>query len=205
MTEQGDGGFRGRIPGTGSPGGSPDGGAPGGPWGWGRIADERPRVPLFGVILVLFGGLLLIEQLLPEARILGSGLVVAVGLGLLAAWFVGRRVWQLYAGAILTAVSLPGLFSDLGVIREGQGWGTLFLGGAFVAIALVRAGTRGGIGWQMAIGVVLTVIGGAQVAEREIPTFPALGRLLWPALILLVGLVLVIRSTSRRSGPPPAP
>jgi len=205
MSEQSEGGFRGRIPGSGDPAGNPSTGGPGGPWGWGRVADDRPRLPLFGVVLVLFGGLLLIEQVLPDARIVGSGLVVAVGLGLLAAWLVGRRVWQLYAGAILTAISLPALLSDVGLIREGQGWGTLFLGIAFLAIGLVRAGTRGGFGWQMAFGVVLTVIGGAQVAEREIPSFPALGRLLWPALILLVGLVLVMRSASRRGGPPPGP
>jgi hypothetical protein len=167
------------------------------------IVGDRPRLPWFGVFLVLFGGLLLLEQVIPGTRAIGSGLVVAIGVALLIAWGVNRHAWQLYAGAILTAVSLPSLLQDLRVIHEGQGWGTLFLGVAFLLIALIRAGTRGGIGWQVIIGAVLTVVGGAQVAEREIPNFPSLERLVWPALILAVGLALVLRSmNARRDGPP---
>ena len=174
-----------------------------GTWGWGRVVDDRPHLPWFGVFLVLFGGLLLIEQLVPGARALGSGLVVAVGLALLIAWVVNRHVWQLYAGAILTAVSLPALLVDLNLIREGQGWGTLFLGIAFVAIAAIRAGTRGGFGWQLVVGALLAFIGGGHVAQEQIPNFPSLERLVWPALLLLIGLILVMRSLGgRRTGPP---
>jgi hypothetical protein len=167
--------------------------------------DDRPRLPWFGVFLVLFGGLLLLEQLVPGSRALGSGLVVAVGIALLIAWAVNRHVWQLYAGAILTAVSLPSLLQDLRVINEGQGWGTFFLGLAFLAIALIRAGTRGGFGWQLILGTVLALIGGVQVAEREVPNFPSLERLIWPALILAVGLLLVLRSMDYRRNQPPGP
>jgi hypothetical protein len=174
-------------------------------WGWGRVVDDRPHVPWFGVFLVLFGGLLLVEQVVPSARAAGSGLVVAVGMALLVAWTVNRRVWELYAGAILTAVSLPSLLQDLSVISTGQGWGTLFLGLAFLGIAIVRAFSGGGIGWQVLLGVLLTVVGGNQVAEREIAGFPELGRLVWPAIILVVGILLVGRGlTSGRGDSPPS-
>jgi hypothetical protein len=179
--------------------------APGGdgPWSWGHAVDDRPRLPWFGVFLVLFGGLLLVEQVVPDGRAIGSGLVVAVGLALLIAWIVNRNLWQLYAGAILTAVSLPSLLQDLNLIRGGQGWGTLFLGIAFLAIALIRAGARGGAGWQLILGAVLAFIGGIQVAEREIPNFPSLERLVWPALILVVGLLIILRSIESRRNLPP--
>ena len=200
MNQQPEGQFRGRVPGTGAPGSPPPSG---GPWGWSSMIDDRPRLPWFGVFLVLFGGLLIVEQVVPGARAIGSGLVVAVGLALLISWAVNRRVWQLYAGAILTAVSLPSLLQDLNLIRGGQGWGTMFLGIAFLAIALIRAGTRGGMGWQLILGAVLAFIGGVQVAEREIPNFPSLERLVWPALILIVGLTLVLRSVRSRGNVPP--
>jgi hypothetical protein len=197
MSQQPDGQFRGRIPGTGASNGP---GGPGAPWDWSSVVD-RPRLPWFGVFLVLFGGLLLLEQVVPGSRVIGSALVTAVGVALLIAWAVNRHVWQLYAGAILTALSLPSLLQDLKVIHEGQGWGTFFLGIAFLAIALFRWGARGGIGWQAIVGGVLAVIGGAQVAEREIPNFPSLERLAWPALILVVGLILVLRSMGARRTP----
>jgi hypothetical protein len=206
MSEQPQGGFRGRIRGTGGPswpgstGAGP--GGPGSPWSWTDVVD-RPRLPWFGVFLVVFGGLLLLEQVVPGSRVIGSGLVVAVGIALLIAWAVNRNVWQLYAGAILTALSLPSLLQDLNVIHEGQGYGTFFLGIAFLAIALFRWGAHGGVGWQAIIGGVLAVIGGAQVAEREIPNFPSLERLAWPALILVVGLLLVLRSMGARRSPGP--
>jgi len=189
MSQQPDGQFRGRVdPNT---------------WGWGRAVEDRPRLPLFGVFLVLLGGLLLVEQLVPGARALGSALVVAVGVALLISWAVNRRIWELYAGAILTALSLPSLLQDLNIITEGQGWGTLFLGVALVVIAIVRALSGGGAGWQLVIGGILAVLGGAQVAERNIPNFPSMERLVWPAVILLIGLMLLLRGVSRGRAVPP--
>src|SRR3954466_7059098 len=167
MTQGPGGQFRGRIPGTGGP----ETPATNEQWGFGQVVDDRPRLPLFGVFLLLFGGLLILEQLVPGTRVIGSGLVVAVGAALLISWAVNHRAWQLYAGAILTAVSLPALLQDLNVIHEGPGWGTLFLGIAFLLIALLRVGSGSGVGWQMILGGVLAIVGGAQVAEREIPNF----------------------------------
>ena len=41
---------------------------------------------------------------------------VVAGLALLIAWVVNRHLWQLYAGALITAVSLPSLLADLNVV-----------------------------------------------------------------------------------------
>lgn len=182
MTKQSGGEFRGPV-------GGPD------QWGWNRIDADRPRLPLIGVFLVLFGGLLLLGQFFPGARLVGSGLVVAAGLALVAAWAVKRTgVVGLYAGVILTALSLPNLLRDLGLIGEGGGWGTLLLGLGFIAIALVRASDRGGTGWQMIVGIVLTLLGGIQVFARQLPGSPTIEGLLWPAVILLAGIWLIARS-----------
>lgn len=191
MSQPPDGQFRGRMDTS--------------TWGWGRAIDDRPRLPWFGVFLVLFGGLLLVEQVVPGARAAGSALVVAVGVALLISWLVNRHIWQLYTGAILTAVSLPSLLQGLDVIPEGQGWGTFFLGIALLLIAAVRAVSGGGAGWQLVLGAILAVVGGVQVAERVIPNFPSLERLAWPVIILAVGLVLVLRGLGRNRGMPPPP
>lgn len=164
-------------------------------WGWNRIDADRPRLPLIGIFLVAFGGLLLLGQFFPSARVVGSGLVVAVGVVLIVAWAARRTgILGLYAGVILAALSLPNLLRDLDAIGEGGGWGTLFLGLGFIAIALVRASDRGGTGWQMIVGIVLTLLGGSQVFVRQLPGSPTLDGLLWPAVILLFGIWLIARS-----------
>jgi hypothetical protein len=197
MTQQPDGQFRGRVPGTGAPPPSAQS-----QWGWSEFTD-RPHLSWFGVFLVILGALLLLEQLVPGTRALGSGLVVAIGVALLVAWGVNRHAWQLYGGAIITAISLPSLLQDLNVISDSSGWGTLFLGIAFLFIGLVRAGTRGGVGWQFVVGGVLALIGGSQVAQQEIPNFPSLDRLFWPAIIVIVGIAVVLRGMGPRRHRPP--
>jgi len=166
-------------------------------WSWGQVADDHRRLPLFGIFLVVLGGVLLIEQIVPGAQALGSAIVVAVGVALLVAWAVNRQVWQLYAGAILTALALPSLLQDLNVINEGGGWGTLFLGVAFLAIAAIRAASGGGFGWQAVLGVVLAVVGGSQIGANVIPNFPSLDKVFWPVIILVLGVLLVARGLDR--------
>ena len=199
MSDQPSHRFRGRVQSKGWHADPGDPATPGETWGWRGTVVDRPRLPWFGLFLVLLGVLLLIEQVIPAAHALGSGLVVAVGVALLVASFVNRRRWQLYAGAVLTAVSLPALLQDLGVIHRVPGWGTLFLGGAFLVVALIRVTRRGGLGWQLILGVFLAVVGGLEVAQREIPGFPSLGNIFWPVLILAVGVRIVFQAVRRRT------
>ena len=166
-------------------------------YGWYR-PDERAGLPWIGIFLVIFGALLLLEQLAPELRAAGSLVVLAFGMAFLVSWIVNRRTAALYVGAVVTALSLAGALTDLGVI-SGEGWGTLFLGIAFLGIAVVRFSDRGGWGWQVVFGGLLVIVGGSTVASH-LAGVPDTSRLIWPAVILAVGVLLLARGVGRGSG-----
>src|SRR5204862_4256434 len=144
----------------------------------------------------IFGGLLLLQEVAPEVRAAGSLIVLAFGLAFLVSWVSNRRTSALYVGAIVSALGLAAALSDLGYI-SGEGWGTLFLGIAFVAIALIRATSHGGWGWQAVIGGLLIVLGGSTVASHT-AGLAAISRFIWPVLILVVGVLLLLRGNTRR-------
>ena len=165
---------------------------PGGPvWG------TRPRLPWVGVFLVLFGGLLLLDQLVPEARLAGSAFVVALGAALLVSWAVGRERPALYLGLVVVSLSLPGLLQEAGVLASGPGWGSLFLGVGLLLVALGRWVGRGGIGWQLTFGLLFAAFGGIQVAEHQVPGFPSVERAFWPLAIVAIGAWIVLRGVTR--------
>jgi hypothetical protein len=109
-------------------------------WEWGPDRARRPGLPWIGIFLLVFGGLLLVQQLLPEMRGLGSLLVLAIGLAFLIKWAIDRGTGSLYAGAIITALAAPGVINALGY--EADGLTTFCLGVAFLLIA--RCGPRRG-------------------------------------------------------------
>ena len=84
-------------------------------WDWGRDEDRRPQVPWVGVFLLILGGLLIFEQLAPQYRDLGNVVVLAAGLAFLVVWALRRSSFALYAGALLTAAAIPGLWGYVGV------------------------------------------------------------------------------------------
>jgi len=156
-------------------------------WEWGPEEGRRPGLPWIGIFLLVFGGLLLVQQLFPQARALGSLVFVAIGLAFLVKWAIDRGTGSLYAGAIITALAAPGLIEEV-TNATYDGLGTLCLGLAFVGIAAVRAASHGGVGWQAWFGGLLAIIG---VAEMVTLGF---GDLLVPIVLVLLGLVLVLRS-----------
>jgi hypothetical protein len=153
-------------------------------WEWGPDQARRPGLPWIGIFLVVFGALLLLQQLYPEPRSLGSVLVLAVGLAFLVRWALTRGTGSLYAGAIITALAVPTALTNAGLGHEGLG--TLSLGVAFLFIALVRATSGGGIGWQAWFGGLLAVIGGVNLIQPEI------GGLIVPVALVALGLLLVL-------------
>lgn len=162
-------------------------------WEWSDIGGSRgrSRVPWFGIFLVVFGGLLLLQQAFPALETAGSLLFLAVGVAFLASWAANRGMGSLYLGAIITALAAPDLLSAAHVV-SGAGVGTLCLGVAFLFIALVRAASRAGWGWQAGLGAILVAIGASTIA------IPNVSDLVWPALIVVLGVLLLVRSSSGR-------
>src|SRR5215208_396063 len=78
-------------------------------WEWGRDADRQPQLPWIGIFLVVLGGLLFVDRLLPEYVSLGNVLVLAAGLAFLLIWALRRGTFPLYAGSFLTAAATPRL------------------------------------------------------------------------------------------------
>jgi hypothetical protein len=155
-------------------------------WNWGRDEDRGPRLPWIGVFLVIFGGLLLLERALPAYQNLGNLLVLAAGLAFLVIWAIRRGTFALYAGAFLTAASVPGVLRGLSD-DVGAGVGSVAYGIALLFIAAVRAARGGGWGWQLIAGAVLVALGASEMA------LPDLASLTVPILLVLLGLVMLAR------------
>jgi len=155
-------------------------------WQWGRDEDRQPELPWIGIFLVVLGGLLLLDRALPEYVALGNVVVLAAGLAFLLLWTFRRGTFPLYAGAFLTAASIPGLLEGLGIF-VGEGFGTLCYGIAFLFIGAVRTSRGGGIGWQALIGALLTALGASQLA------LPDAASLVFPALLVVLGIILLTR------------
>ena len=169
----------------------PDSGgrAPGGPtvhirrWEWGPGDASRPGLPWIGIFLLVFGALLLIQEVVPDARSIGSVAVLAVGIAFLVKWALDRGTGSLYAGAIITALAAPGVLNAVGVVANGLT--TFCLGLAFLGIAAVRAFSGGGWGWQLWFGALLALVGGINM------TTPGVGSLIVPVLLVVLGAMLV--------------
>jgi len=161
-------------------------------WEWGPDAARRPGLPWVGVFLLVFGGLLLAREVFPEARSLGSLVTLAVGIAFLIKWAVDRGTGSLYAGAIITALAVPGVLTDAGVALDGLG--TFCFGIAFLFIAVVRVASGGGIGWQAWFGGLLALLGGVNMLS------PQVGGLVVPVALVALGAVLVFGGAFRGAG-----
>lgn len=159
-------------------------------WEWGPDGSRRPGLPWVGIFLLVFGGLLLVQQAYPELESAGSLLVLAIGLAFLVKWLVDRGSGSLYAGAIITALAAPGVVQAAGV--HANGLGTFSFGIAFLFIAAVRAATGGGWGWQLWFGGLLAIVGGADM------TSSTAGDIVVPLLLVALGAALLLRDVGRR-------
>jgi hypothetical protein len=170
-------------------------------WGTGRWDTEpqrRPGLPWIGIFLLVFGGLLLIQEVYPQAQQIGSVLMLAIGLAFLINWAIKRGSGSLYAGAIITALAVPNALENVGISQDGIG--QLCLGIAFLFIAVVRFAGGGGVGWQAWIGGLLALLGTVNLVQPEI------GGLIVPLTLVLLGAALVFggmfRPESRQPGGP---
>ena len=147
----------------------------------------------------MFGGLLLLQQVYPNAQSIWALLELAIGLAFLSGgrssvaaapctWAPSSRRW-------------PSRTSPRTRASAGTDWDVL-IGIAFLFIALVRVVGGGGIGWQAWIGGLFTIIGIVNLAT------PQIGGLIVPLALVLIGGMLVLGAIFRPSragrskGPP---
>lgn len=180
--------------------GPESGGRPPGPegarvyrWEWGPDDSRRPGLPWIGIFLLVFGGLLLVQQIYPDFESVGSVFVLALGLAFLVKWVIDRGTGSLYVGAIITALAVPGVLNAAGI--EADGLTTFSLGIAFLGIAAVRAASGGGWGWQLWFGGLLALLGGVSISS------PTAGSLIVPVLLVALGAALLVRDVGRGARP----
>ncbi len=160
-------------------------------WRWGSDEQRRPGLPWIGVFLVVFGGLLLLEQALPQYRGLGNVLLLAAGHRV--AHRLGDPAWHvaLYAGAFLTALAAPGTYEAATGTNLGPGWGTLCFGLAFLFIAVVRSLRGGGWGWQLMWGSILGLLGAVEILQ------PDISGIAFPLILVAIGILLLVGNRNR--------
>jgi hypothetical protein len=154
-------------------------------WDWARGGGRR--YPWGGILLVLLGGALLLQQLVPG---LAFGTIILLGLGLTfgGAWLTGRSRMAVTPAFILLGLGVSALLRDVGRV-SGSGWTPLILGIALLALWAVGEITPQRHGWALWVGGILAIIGLAQVSDR-IPGFPDVATL-WPVLLILIGVVII--------------
>jgi hypothetical protein len=159
-------------------------------WEWGPDDTRRPGLPWIGIFLLVFGVLLLIQQAYPDFMAAGSVVVLAIGLAFLVRWAVERGTGSLYAGAIITALAVPGLLDAAGI--DADGLSTFSFGVAFLFIAAVRAASGGGVGWQLWFGGFLALLGGVSIAGASF------GPYIVPIILVALGAMLILRGWGGR-------
>lgn len=146
--------------------------------------------PWFAVLLLVLGIGLLIELAIPDLSF-GSLIILAAGLAFGAAWLFGKVVGATMPALVLTGWGLADVGSDLGIL-PGDGWGTLFIGLAFlIGWGLSRyQDTRRE--WALWLGAILAIIGLADVSDA-LP-FDLSLTVIIPLAIIGLGLYLILRS-----------
>jgi hypothetical protein len=146
--------------------------------------------PWFAILLLVLGIGLLIEIVFP-ALSFGALIILAAGIAFGAAWLVGHIVGATMPALVLTGWGLASIGVDVGLLT-GDGWGTLFIGIAFLlGWALARPqGTRRA--YALWIGLVLGVLGLADTADT-LP-FDVSVAVVIPLVMIALGVYLVWQS-----------
>ncbi len=150
-----------------------------------------------GVVLIAIGVAFLLGQLLPNA---GRYVPLLIGLIFLAVFLATRNYGFLVPGGIVTGV---GVGISLAIEDQGRVGGGLFLlslGLGFVSIFVLGAlfRLRENHPWPLIPGGILCTIGLITLAGTR---YDEAARFAWPAVLIVLGLLFVVRGLIRR---PPA-
>lgn len=163
---------------------------------WASIQrDGQGRVSWLGVLLVLVGAALFINQLNRSIDV-GSVVLLALGVACAAGWLIRGYTSATVPALALTALGIAGLGNGLGYL-EGPGWAPLAVGGALVVAWALGPLQKRSRPWALWLGLILGVYGLARVSSVLLPGVPDLPWL-GPAVLIGIGVALLVRRRAPR-------
>jgi hypothetical protein len=154
---------------------------------------------VWGVLLVAIGGGAFALQFFPDV---GSVVVLAIGLALLVVFAFLRRYAALVPGAIMTGLGAGIFAADIGLFRGVDTGGVIVtgLGMGFITIWVVSSLTNveGHHPWPLVPGTILTTVGVALVLGGVFEELI----LLWPLILVGLGVIILARAGSAPRGDP---
>ncbi len=168
-------------------------------WDLPELLADTSLTTWLGIGLLAVGGYLVLSWFVPGIDLVGSLIILAAGVVLLAQHFGrGARSWSLYSGAILTGIGAARLIGDI-LPGSPHGLTAMGIGVALLVVSYLRHSQAGGYGWQGIAGGVALGLGLLQFALGLLPGSPAVIDLLLPAMLVVGGVLLLGRT--RRSTP----
>lgn len=155
------------------------------------IARHRGPEWIGGAVLIFIGAVLLIGR---EVQDLGRYIPLIIGVGLLGLFLVTRAYGALVPGGIVTGVGAgivlddqPGAPAGVFLVALGLGFVSIWLIGLLFRL-------RENHWWPIIPGGILLLVGGAEYAGTQGRQALELFELLWPVLLIAIGLLVVIRA-----------
>jgi hypothetical protein len=162
------------------------------PHGSWRLAARAGTRLTTGVVLLAIGAALLAQHYSDHLRDGGAVLVVAIAF--LAAWAMRGMYGLLLPGAILAGIAVGDIFAGAHTFHNAE---MICLGGGFVAVFVLDFVRRGRTQWWPLVpGAVFIVTGLAQ----DNAGWSHLKGLVWPAVLMIIGLAIVIGALGERKG-----
>jgi hypothetical protein len=156
------------------------------------LLSDRSLSSWLGIGLLVVGGYLVLSWVVPGISVIGSLALLLAGVALLYLHLVrGAPPWALYAGAALAGMGAARILGDL-LPGEWHGMTAIGVGVAFLAIGYLRHTQAGGYGWQGVVGGAAIALGLVQMVLGWLPGSPGLFDLLSPAVLLILGALLVV-------------
>jgi hypothetical protein len=165
-------------------------------WSGPMWTSRGRNFPWLGILLVLVGVALLVQAALPPNVAISAGTVLlfAIGAALIAGWLFGGSWFAAIPGLLLFALGVAKLISELN-IYTGPGTTALSLAVAFVLIWAIGLARHRRSNWPLWAAGILGLIGVVQIAG-QLTAIPELG-VVWPVVIIVVGILLVISARRR--------
>lgn len=169
-------------------------------WDVADLLADTSLTTWLGVGLLAVGGYMVLSWFVPGIDLIGSLIILATGVVLLAQHLQrGAGAWALYAGALLTGMGAGRAIGDI-LPGSPHGLTAIGVGVAFLAIGYLRHTQAGGYGWQGGLGAAALGLGIVQFVLGLLPGSPSVIDLILPALLLIGGGLLIARTRNRASG-----